>query len=103
MQGERKLRGKASFLTRFKAFAQRGAKTVNETRGLIDYLSTHPDIDPKRIYLVGASYGAVMGSIVMAQDKRLRAGVMVYGGRRPGQVAGLACQSVGHRGVAGLY
>jgi dienelactone hydrolase len=79
-QGERKLRENRPFLGRFGALAQRGAKTVNETRRLIDYLSTRPDIDPKRIYLVGASYGAVMGSIVMAQDKRLRAGVMVYGG-----------------------
>ena len=79
-QGERKLRGKRPFLGRFGALAQRGAKTVNETRRLIDYLSTHPEIDSKRIYLVGASYGAIMGSIIMAQDKRLRAGVMVYGG-----------------------
>ena len=79
-QGERKLRGKQSFLARDKARAQRAAKTVNETRRLIDYLSAHPDIDPQRIYLVGASYGAVTGAIVMAKDKRLRAGVMVYGG-----------------------
>jgi len=79
-QGERKLRGKQSFLARYKAFAQRAAKTVNETRRLIDYLSAHPDIDPQRIYLVGASYGAVTGTIVMAKDKRLQAGVLVYGG-----------------------
>jgi len=79
-QGERKLREKQSFLARQRAFAQRAAKTVNETRRLIDYLSAHPDIDPQRIYLVGASYGAVMGTIVMAKDKRLRAGVLVYGG-----------------------
>jgi dienelactone hydrolase len=79
-QGERKLRGKLSFPARLQAFAQRAAKTVNETRRLIDYLSTHPDIDPQRIYLIGASYGAVTGSTVMAKDKRLRAGIMVYGG-----------------------
>jgi dienelactone hydrolase len=79
-RGERKLRGKQSFLARCKAFAQRAAKTVNETRRLLDYLSTRPDIDPQRIYLVGASYGAVTGSTVLAKDKRLRAGVLVYGG-----------------------
>jgi dienelactone hydrolase len=79
-QGERKLRGKQSFLAPYKAFAQRAAKTVNETRRLFDYLSAHPDIDPRRVYLIGASYGAVTGSIVMAKDKRLRAGVLVYGG-----------------------
>jgi dienelactone hydrolase len=79
-QGERKLHGRKSLLVRGEGLAQRASKTINETRRLIDYLSTHPDIDPKRIYLVGASYGAVTGSIVMAKDKRLRAGVMVYGG-----------------------
>lgn len=79
-QGERKLRGQKSFLAKAKALAQRAGKTVNETRRLIDYLSAHPEIDPGRIYLVGASYGAITGSIVMAKDKRLRAGVMVYGG-----------------------
>ncbi len=30
--------------------------------------------------MVGASYGAVTGSTVMAKDRRLRAGVLVYGG-----------------------
>ncbi len=80
MQGERKLRGEASRLARLEAFRQRPAKTINETRRLIDYLSTRPDIDAQRIYLVGASYGAVTGSTVMAHDVRLRAGVMVYGG-----------------------
>jgi dienelactone hydrolase len=79
-QGERKLRGKKGFLARCQTFAQRAAKTVNETRRLIDYIATRPDIDPQRIYLVGASYGAVTGSTVMAKDKRLRAGVLVYGG-----------------------
>ncbi len=79
-QGERKLRGKQSFLARLEAFGQRPAKTINETRRLIDYLSTHPDIDSQRIYLVGASYGAVTGTTAMAKDQRLRAGVMVYGG-----------------------
>jgi uncharacterized protein len=79
-QGERKLRGKQSFLARLQAFRQRPAKTVNETRRLIDYLSTRADIDARRIYLVGASYGAVTGTTAMARDSRLRAGVMVYGG-----------------------
>jgi dienelactone hydrolase len=78
-QGERKL-GARSSLSRLEAFRQRPAKTINEARRLIDYLATRPDIDPERIYLVGASYGAVTGSTLMARDQRLRAGVMVYGG-----------------------
>ncbi len=80
MQGERKLPKKSPLLTLLKAFRDRPAKTVNEARRLIDYLVTCPEVDSSRIYLVGASYGAVMGSTVMAKDKRIRAGVLVYGG-----------------------
>jgi dienelactone hydrolase len=77
MQGERKIQGA---LNSAVAFRQRPWKTVNDTRRLIDYLSTHPDIDPDRIYLVGASYGAITGSTVTAFDKRIRAAVLIYGG-----------------------
>ena len=80
MQGERKLSSGASAMASLQAFAERPAKTINETRRLIDYLLTRPDIDPQRIYLVGASYGAITGSTVLAKDKRLRAGILVYGG-----------------------
>jgi uncharacterized protein len=86
-QGERKLRGKVSGRGRLEAFRQRPAKTVNEAKRLVDYLSTRPDIDPQRIYLVGASYGAVTGTTLMAMDPRLRAGVMVYGGGDLGKLA----------------
>jgi dienelactone hydrolase len=96
-QGERKLQGKKSFLTRLEAFRQRPAKTINEARRLIDYLVTRPDIDPQRIYLVGASYGAVTGSTAMARDKRLRAGIMVYGG---GDFNELLDSYANHLGVA---
>ncbi|MDX9974300.1 MAG: alpha/beta fold hydrolase [FCB group bacterium] len=78
-QGERKIR-KKSLMSGLSDFTERPAKTVNETRRLVDYLGTRDDIDPQRIYLVGASYGAVTGSTVLAMDKRVRAGVLVYGG-----------------------
>ncbi len=96
-QGDRKLRGKVSALARAEAFLQRAGKTINETRRLMDYLSTNPDLDLQRIYLVGASYGAITGSIVMARDKRLRAGVMVYGG---GDFRKLLDSYANHLGVA---
>lgn len=80
MQGERKLPKGTSGLASLQAFRERPWKTVNETRRLVDWLADHPDVDARRIYLVGASYGAITGSTVLAKDKRLRAGVMVYGG-----------------------
>lgn len=78
MQGERKIPRHG--FEEAMAFRARPRKTVNETRRLIDYLQTHPDIDANRIYLVGASYGAITGSTVAAFDKRIRAVVLVYGG-----------------------
>jgi dienelactone hydrolase len=96
-QGERKMEGKKTFLGGLKAFGLRPAKTINETRRLIDYLLTRPDIDPQRIYLVGASYGAVTGCTVFAKDKRVRAGIMVYGG---GDFNKLLDAYANHLGVA---
>ena len=79
MQGERKLQNK-SVLETVNAFRVRPAHTVNDTRRLIDYLDTRPDIDANRIYLSGASYGAITGATAAAFDKRIRAVVLTYGG-----------------------
>jgi dienelactone hydrolase len=79
MRGERKLKVK-SRLAEAKAFRLRAAHTVGDTRRLIDYLVTRPDIAADRIYLCGASYGAITGSTATAFDKRIRAAVLIYGG-----------------------
>ncbi len=78
MQGERKVKG--GLLQSAVAFRKRPWKTINDARRLIDYLQTHPAIDPERIYLVGASYGAITGTSLTAFEKRIRAGVLVVGG-----------------------
>lgn len=79
MQGERKLEG-AGYLEIARAFQQRPARTVNDTRRLIDYLQTRDDIAHNRIYLAGASYGAITGATAAAFDERLRAVALTYGG-----------------------
>ena len=78
MRGERKVRG--SVLKTMKAFRDRCYKTVHDTRRLIDYLATRKDIDSNRVYLIGASYGAITGTVVVAQEKRIRAAALVVGG-----------------------
>jgi dienelactone hydrolase len=78
MQGERKIAGGP--LQQAVAFRQRPWKTINDGRRLIDYLQTHPDIDPDRIYLIGASYGAITGTSLTAFDKRIKAADLVVGG-----------------------
>lgn len=78
-RGERKLK-ETGRLDALRALRRRGALTVIETRRLVDYLQTRPDIDAARLYLCGASYGAITGSTAAAFDKRFRAVVLVYGG-----------------------
>jgi dienelactone hydrolase len=79
MQGERKL-DTDNYLAQMMAFRRRAASTVNDTRRLVDYLQQHPDIHPDRIYMVGASYGAITGSTATAMEPRIKATVLVYGG-----------------------
>src|SRR5690606_33952119 len=76
--GERKIKDGA--LKKASAWYTRGWKAVNDTRRIVDYLETRDDVDADRIYLVGASYGAMTGTHVLARDKRFKAGVLVVGG-----------------------
>jgi len=78
MRGERKVEVRLSNL--FTVFRERTRKTVHDARRLIDYLETRADIDINRIYLVGASYGAITGTTVVAHDKRIKVAVLVVGG-----------------------
>ncbi|MBP8127940.1 MAG: alpha/beta fold hydrolase [Candidatus Hydrogenedentes bacterium] len=79
-RGERRLPKDKGYFSEAKAFRRRAAMTVIDTRRLLDYLVTRPDIDPERLYLVGASYGAITGATAAAFDKRFKAVVLVYGG-----------------------
>ena len=79
MRGERKLKDQSGG-AQARAFRVRAAHTVNDTRRLIDYLVTRRDIATNRIYLCGASYGAVTGSTAAAFDPRIRAVALIYGG-----------------------
>lgn len=91
-RGERKLQTRSG-LARAEAFRVRAAHTVNDTRRLLDYLTSRPDIASNRIYLVGVSYGAITGTTVTALDTRIRAAALIYGGGNLRQL--LAAQAVG--------
>jgi dienelactone hydrolase len=78
-RGERRLKD-ASKLDELFALRRRGALTVIETRRLLDYLETRADIAGDRIYMMGASYGAITGSTAAAFDTRFRAVALCYGG-----------------------
>jgi len=78
-QGERE-EEELNLLEELISLRRRAVLNVIETRRLIDYLQTRPDIDPDRIYLVGASFGAITGCPAAAFDDRIKATVLTYGG-----------------------
>jgi len=61
-------------------FRHRIMTTIHDPRRLIDVIEKRPDIDSQRIYLWGASFGAMAGCSVMAYDPRLKAGVLTLCG-----------------------
>ena len=80
MCGERGLAEGTGPVKTFAAMRRRLALTVTETRRLIDYCQSRPDIDGERIYLLGVSFGAIAGATAAAFDDRIRGCVLTYGG-----------------------
>jgi len=79
-RGERRLPGGTPGWKQGLALRERAALNVLETRRLIDYFETRPDIADDRIYLMGASFGAITGSNAAAFDERIAGVVLCYGG-----------------------
>ena len=53
---------------------------VIDVRRLVDWAETRPEVDTGRIALVGFSMSAIVGSIVLTNEPRIAAGVLVVGG-----------------------
>lgn len=77
LRGQRKI---SKGFRKITGIRKRAALTVLETRRLVDYLQTRPDVHPDRIYLIGASFGAITGCTAAAMEPRIRATVLTYGG-----------------------
>lgn len=46
----------------------------------VDYLETRKDFDNRKLGYFGLSWGAAMGPIVLAQEMRIKAAVLAWGG-----------------------
>jgi dienelactone hydrolase len=79
-RGERRLAPETGKIKKGLAIRRRAALTVMETRRLVDYLQTDSEIAAERIYLVGASFGAMMATIAAAQEPRIAGTALIYGG-----------------------
>lgn len=60
--------------------ARRLRHTVEDLRRLLDWGEARPEIDAHRIGLVGFSISAVVGSLVIQNDARVRSAALVMGG-----------------------
>jgi dienelactone hydrolase len=73
--------GHARALPRFDTAAYRdnAIDSVKDLRRSIDYLETRPDLDTSMLALFGYSWGGVNGPAALAQEPRLRLGVIYIG------------------------
>jgi dienelactone hydrolase len=55
-------------------------KQVKDFSRSIDYLSTRPDIDTSKLGYYGTSMGGRLGIIMLAIEKRIKSGLLVFGG-----------------------
>jgi hypothetical protein len=59
-------------------------RSVRDAQRTVDWLQGQPEIDPRRLGLFGISMGAIRGTMVLALDARVRAGVLgLVGGDVP--------------------
>ena len=49
----------------------------------IDYLATRPDIDSERFIYAGLSFGASIAPVLLVEEPRFRAAVLISGGYQP--------------------
>jgi serine/threonine protein kinase/predicted esterase len=75
---ERRLREEPTWPSR--AYRDRDIQTIKDVSRAVDYLETRPDIDRERLAYYGFSWGAQMGLIALAVDRRFKAAVLLAGG-----------------------
>lgn len=73
----------ASFTRTMERMVGRVRVTVIDLRRLMDWAETRPEIDARRIGLVGFSESTLQVAGVLASDGRLAAAVLVMGGAHP--------------------
>ena len=75
-----------AFATVTQRMVDRIRATIIDTRRLMDWAEARPEIDARRIGLIGFSESMWQVAGVMASDRRLAAAVLVMGGARPHEV-----------------
>lgn len=81
-----KIDNEAEFTGAVKEAAERFRAVAIDTRRLIDWAETQPEIDSSRIAIIGFSMSALVGANVAGSDPRVSTAVYVLGGARPGDM-----------------
>jgi len=78
--GERNPRGKNIYSE--YAYSDRDAmlQTVIDGRRAVDFLKSREEVDPERIGLLGGSMGGILGTLLAAVERRIRASVLLVAG-----------------------
>jgi dienelactone hydrolase len=72
--GERaRIGGKEPSAYTLAEMRQGAAQTVVDLRRAVDFLTTRPEIDKKRLGFVGVSLGGILGGVFVADEPRVRA------------------------------
>lgn len=88
-------RSEAQFFRLLDRMIDRFVSAVIDIRRVVDWAHTQPDVDPDRIALIGFSMGALIASVVMANEPRLAAGVLVMGGADPHEILAACNREIG--------
>ncbi len=93
------------FLAEIRGSAVRVESSVADLKRLLDWAEAQGDVDPDRIGIVGFSIGAIVGSLVMGQDSRVDAGVLVLGGAHLHEIFGNCRGAAGRvrRSITGRF
>jgi dienelactone hydrolase len=74
------------FLRIMRRMVDRDRINVIDVSRWIDWAETRPEIDAKRVAVMGFSRSAIIAGPAMANEPRLRAAVLVMGGAKPHQI-----------------
>jgi len=78
-EGQRKFKGAdiGPFLPHIRRSIFRAVSVVST---MVDYLQQRDDVDPEKIFVIGASFGAPFAVNAAAVDQRIKAVILLYGG-----------------------
>jgi dienelactone hydrolase len=72
-----------SFLDGWREAAYRERSMVLDLRRLVDWAEAQPEIDTTRLAVIGFSHSAILAATLAANEPRIAATVLVFGGAHP--------------------